>query len=312
MNNNRKYYTAFSVCIPVYNQDVRKLILELHRQASLMNCLFEILLIDDYSAFFKEENRQLQPLSKLSYIELKENIGRAGIRNLLAKAAKYPYLVFMDCDTEINSSSYLQNYLNEIPTDIVVGGCQYASAPSKGEYLLRWRYGICREQRSASQRNERPNKSFSAFNFMIKKEIFTQIKFDENLPEYGHEDTLFGWALKKQNIMINHIDNPLIHIGLDNAKDFIEKTENSVKNLWFIYQNISEKDEFRQDNNLLKHCVLIQKYGLSGLISLFFRIFRFTIYKNLLSKHPQMIFFDLYKLGILNEIVRGKKFTGSS
>ncbi|MCL1939004.1 MAG: glycosyltransferase [Candidatus Azobacteroides sp.] len=294
---------AFSICIPIYNWDVRKLILELHRQASLTNCLFEILLIDDCSASFKEENRQLQQLTQLSYIELKENIGRSRIRNLLAKTAQYPYLIFMDCDTEINNPSYLQNYLNEIPADVVVGNCQYTSVPPERVYLLRWRYGICREQRNASQRNKQPNKSFSAFNFMIQKKIFDRIQFDENLSSYGHEDTLFGWKLKKQNIRICHIDNPLIHSALDNSKDFIEKTENSVKNLWLIYQTISEseKNEFAQDNDLLKYSLWMQKRGLSDFISLIFKIFRYPLYKNLLSKHPQMFFFDLYKLGYLHQ-----------
>ena len=303
MNENQEYNLAFSVCIPVYNTDVRKLVLELHRQASSMNCPFEILLIDDGSTVFKEENRQLQQLPNLSSIELKENIGRAKIRNLLAKTAQYPYLIFMDCDACVFNASYIRNYFKEIPADVVIGGCSYSPIPPvEKEFLLRWKYGVKREARPAEKRKNVPYRSFATFNFLIKKEIFNRIKFDEKISGYGHEDTLFGWTLKKQRITINHIDNPLIHIVSDNTEDFLKKTENSVKNLWHIYRNIPEKEEFMQDNSLLKQYVLIQKYGLSGLLSLFFNIFRSLIYKNLLSTYPQIRFLDLYKLGMLNMI----------
>ena len=304
MNKNK---TAFSICIPIHNCNVFELVSELRRQAVLTGYPFEILLIDDQSSEQLEENRKLKDFSNVSYIELEENIGRSKIRNLLAKKAQYPYLIFMDCDTEVNNPSYLQHYLNEIPSDVVIGGYQYAPTPPEKKYLLRWRYGICREQRNASQRNKQPNKSFSTFNFMIRKEIMKKIQFDENILGYGHEDTLFGWELKKQGITVKHIDNSIIHKTLDETEIFIEKTENSVRNLWKIYQSISEKEEFIQDNNLLKWYVSLQKNHLSGVITLFFKLFRPLLYKNLLSKHPQIKIFDLYKLGMLSHQIPNQK-----
>ena len=292
---------AFSICIPIYNCSVFELVSELHRQAVPTGYPFEILLIDDQSSEQLDENRKLKDFSNVFYTELQENAGRAKIRNLLAQKAQYPYLIFMDCDTEVNNSSYLQNYLNETPSDVVIGGYQYSRTPPEKKYLLRWLYGICREQRNASQRNKQPNKSFSTFNFMIRKEIMEKIQFDENISGYGHEDTLFGWELKKQGITVKHIDNSIIHKTLDETEVFIKKTENAVRNLWKIYQGISGKEEFTQDNSLLNNYVFLQKNHLSGVISLFFKIFRPLLYKNLLSEHPRIKVFDLYKMGMMNE-----------
>ncbi len=312
MSNTQEDKIAFSICIPVYNCDTSELVSELHRQAVQAGYPFEILLIDDRSSCCQEENRKSELLSGVIYIELEENIGRAKIRNLLAEKARYPYLIFMDCDTEVNNASYLQNYLSEIPADVVIGGYQYTPAPPEKKYLLRWRYGICREQRTASQRNKQPNKSFSTFNFMIRKEIMEKIRFDENISGYGHEDTLFGWELKKKGILVKHIDNPLIHKELDETSLFIKKTENSVRNLWKIYQSISEKKEFIQDNNLLKCYVSLQKNHLSIAVSLFFNLFKTILIKNLQSKHPQIKLFDLYKLGIINEAAKNKRLSQKS
>jgi glycosyltransferase involved in cell wall biosynthesis len=303
---NNKQVTSFSICIPVYNCNVTALVSELHRQAVLTNCPFEILLIDDNSTSFLEENRKLQSLPNLLYTELAENVGRAKIRNLLAQAANYPYLIYMDCDTCADNPAYVRRYLDALPAEVVVGGYGYSPTPPEKKYSLRWSYGICREERPASLRNRKPNKSFSTFNFMIRKEIVEKIRFNEQIFGYGHEDTLFGWELKKQGVVVKHIDNPLIHKELDDNKIFVEKTENSVRNLWKIYQDITEKEEFIQDNQLLKCYILLRKYRLSGCYSFFFNLFRPLLYKNLCSKHPRIRFFDLYKLGILNQCRLGK------
>ena len=60
-----------SICIPIYNYDVRELVEELHKQADLSGKIYEILLIEDGSAHFLEENRKVQNLSNVSYVVLK-------------------------------------------------------------------------------------------------------------------------------------------------------------------------------------------------------------------------------------------------
>jgi len=291
-----------SICIPIYNYNVSKLVEELQKQALTSGVLYEILLVDDGSVRFLEENRKLQRFPNVVYIELKENIGRAKIRNFLAKTAKYPYLIFMDCDVKIIDSQFVEKYVNTLPADVLIGGCTYyPTPPAEKEYRLRWVYGTHREARSAVERSKNIYKSFSTFNFLIKKDIFQKIKFNEKISGYGHEDTLFGWELKKQNIAIKHIENPLIHQISDTSPIFLQKTENSVQNLYLLYQKIPEKKGFAEDNHLLKTYIFLKKYCLTLFISLFFGLFGKCLYKNLCSEKPKMLFFDLYKLGILNK-----------
>ena len=294
---------SFSVCIPVYNFSILDAVIELHKQSEQTGFSFEILVIDDCSASFKEENRKIQSLSNVRYIELEENIGRSAIRNKLAEYAQYSYLIFMDCDIIVHNPDYIQNYLNEIPFEVVIGGCGYSDTPPKDKInRLRWEYGISRETTSASLRNKNPYKSFSTFNFMIRKDIFDKIRFDESISGYGHEDTFFGWDLKKQNIHIKHIDNQILHISLVDSSIFISQVKNSIRNLWILYMNIPEKTKFAEDNKLLHHYLIIRKYHLCFLISLFSKLFRQIIFKNLISDKPNMRLFDLYRLTILNEI----------
>ena len=292
--------TAFSICIPIYNYDVSILVKELYKQSLETHLPFEILLMDDRSSILQKENRLLGELPFVTYMELKENIGRAKIRNRLAQAAQYPYLIFMDCDTETNQPDYIRKYLNILPADIVAGGYAYSLVPPEKEYLLRWHYGRNREEIPAAVRNQHPNKSFSTFNFMIRKDLFEQVRFDETISGYGHEDTLFGWALRQEGVTIKHIDNSLLHKSLDDSATFISKIENSVKNLWHIYQLIPEKKEFSQDNKLLRCYLIFKKYHLTFLISIFSFVARPILLCNLKSKHPKMLCMDLFKLVELN------------
>ena len=46
------FMKGLSILIPVYNADVSKLVHDLHRQALLLDCPFEIVLADDCSVEF--------------------------------------------------------------------------------------------------------------------------------------------------------------------------------------------------------------------------------------------------------------------
>ena len=93
---------------------------------------------------------------------------------------------------------------------------------TKKTQVLRWKYGRNREEKNASLRNQSPYQSFTAFNLLAPKDIFQKIAFNEKIDGYGHEDTLFGIELKKEGVTIAHIDNPIIHLGLDEHQVFIK------------------------------------------------------------------------------------------
>lgn len=288
-----------SICIPVYNYEVSPLVGELHRQLAASGVPFEILLIDDASLpGFREKNRQSLP-SNTNYIQLHQNIGRSKIRNLLAKKAQYPYLLFMDCDSAVPSATFISQYIRICQPGIVCyGGCMYEKELQDISSSLRWKYGHQRESRSAAQRKKHPNTGFRTNNFLIDKNIFSTVTFDEEITEYGHEDTLFGMDLEQAGIVIRHIDNPLIHLGLEDNRTFLKKTESSLTNLNRIEQHLKEKN-IPPDNyfRIIRTRNILKKFRIHKITVFFFKIFRSSLRKNLCGKRPNLLLFDLYRLG---------------
>jgi glycosyltransferase involved in cell wall biosynthesis len=290
-----------SICIPIYNYDVTRFVQDLHRQAEKIARPFEILLMDDASEEKYGILNQTIDLKHVRYLPLEKNIGRARIRNRLAQEAQYPYLLFMDCDSAVSSDFYIENYLPYCePQTICYGGRKYADKKPDYNTYLRWKYGVERECFTAEVRKKHPNHSFFSNNFLIHKPLFEKVKFNENLEGYGHEDTFFGLELLGKGIVIQHIDNQLIHIGLESASDFLEKTENGLVNLLKMEEMLREnKPEYIGHSNLVKSKIALQKGHLIGLAAALFKFTQTFMKKNLLGKNPSLRIFDLYKLGLL-------------
>lgn len=287
-----------SILIPVYNYSVVKLVNDLHAQATLLSCAFEIIVADDCSdAENIEQNAAIEKLSSVRFIRLSENMGRARIRNFLAHEAQFPYLIFMDCDAEVLNNTFLQTYVQYCSGIVVVcGGTAYQTTKPHNSYRLRWEYGKQREQISALQRNARPNASFSTFNFLISKSIIQAIPFNETIREYGHEDTLFGFELQKHSYTILHIDNQLIHKGLDDNIVFVEKTKRAIEGLQMLLLNPLIDREFFTDISLARIYSRIEHFRLRFLFSLMYVLFG-SMSKTVMCKYRVPIqLFDMYKL----------------
>ena len=115
-----------SVCIPVYNFDVRELVNSLSKEITNTELNAEIILIDDASSNdFVTINEPLKDVAN-QFIFLEKNIGRSSIRNLFLSYASGDFLLFLDCDAKIISEKFLQNYLHFIQknkeTKVVFGG----------------------------------------------------------------------------------------------------------------------------------------------------------------------------------------------
>ncbi len=294
-----------SICIPVYNVDARDLIQTLH-DLGLEQESFEIIVLDDASDFsFQKLNREVQALPHVLYKELTKNTGRSAIRNLFLKYAKYNYLLFIDGDAKVMRNDFLKKYFNyKQKADVICGGTAYENSLPESKYILRWTYGQQREAIPAEQRQQFPNRSFSGFNFLIKKNIFNKIRFDESITQYGHEDTLLGHALQKANIPVFHIDNPLIHLGLDESNIFLEKTEASIENLVYIQRKLKTDQAFTHQNKLLLTVARLEKTGLEGLVYFILKNIKNLLHKNLCSSNPNIRYFDLYKLFLFLRIKR--------
>lgn len=136
--------------------------------------------------------------------------------------------------------------------------------------------------------------SFLTLNFLIKKSIFEQVCFNENIPNLRHEDTLFSFELMKSKINIIHIDNSVYHLGIENNNVFLKKSEESV----FGLKNLVDSNLISSDYVKLSHYFqILQKYRLESIIALFFKISRHLFFKQLLSKKPSLFLFDIYRLG---------------
>jgi STE24 endopeptidase len=292
---------AFSICIPIYNFDVGELVRSLQEQAVKTGLPFEILLMDDASSMEYRKLNATIDLPGVRYIQLSQNVGRSKIRNQLSREAKYPYLIFMDCDSAVPSTDYINRYIPYFePETICYGGRMYEDKRPDDEKYLRWKYGRKRECIPAVQRDINPNYGFEANNFLIDKLLFEKVRFDETLQGYGHEDTLFGIQLLGEGIIIRHIDNPLVHIGLEDTETFLRKTESGVSNLQKIAEILrANYPEYAGHSRLVRLKKSLDKWKLTAVAAFALSWFQPLIKKNLSGKHPSLFCFDLYKLGVL-------------
>lgn len=290
-----------SVLIPVFNQEVVSLVQALLHQISLSGAEFEILLMDDQSdEEYKRQNAMLESIPHVKTYRLPSKAGRSVARNFLAAQAKYDYCLFIDCDSEIADDRFIERYLDYCNGEdvVVCGGTCYHEKQPETDRLLRWTYGVKNEVKPASIRNKRPNYYFQAFNFLIRRELFLQIRFNELLKNYGHEDTLFRFELSQRNINVIHIDNPLYHIGIDTNKEYLQKTGQGVENLKILMESPDSKE-------LISHMRLLRYYRIFKQTRTVFVVFavyfllRGWILRNLNSGHPNMALFNFYKLGYL-------------
>lgn len=292
-----------SILIPTYNYNITKLVTDLHLQAEASYADVEIIVMEDGSTLFLDENQKIENFKHCIYIALKENIGRSAIRNKLADTARYEHLLFIDCDAEVCNQNYVQRYLAFCKENcVVIGGTAYDKKEDNPDFSLRLKYGREREAKMAQERLQSSHLShFSTFNFLISKNIFNQIRFDETLKGYGHEDTLFGHAIAELSCDAHHIDNALIHKGLDDNITFISKTENGTKNLYLMYK--SEKYPFLSNQSkLLKSFIRMKKSGLNNIFAYIFPWFKSYLFNKMCAKNPSLRAFDLYKLLYLCKI----------
>ncbi len=287
-----------SILIPTYNHDLTDLVKGLCHQASELKVPYEILIIDDNSAAgFRSRNLALTRMSHVRYLQLEENVGRSRIRNMLAGKARFENLLFIDADARIMATDYLSRYIGMLgPERVICGGTAYLpDQPVDADYRLRWHYGRKREERSAFERSKDPCRAFSSFQFLATKKILEQVPFDNDLTAYGHEDTVFGLDLEQRGIPVLHIDNSLVHDGLEPTDEFLDKTRQGLRNLKFLV------DEGRYAGletgvRILRKYYSLRRLGLHPCMKYLYGKGSVSMNKNLKRKNPRLWILDLYKL----------------
>ena len=175
-----------SILIPTYNYAVFSLVKSLYTQLKQQDYPFEIVCYDNGSnSEINSVNDKINSLDHCFYKSLIKNGGRSKIRNLLAEKAKFKWLLFLDADVLPVSKNFIQIYFDSIINNdvkVVFGGLKYEEKPPN-DRMLRWVYGKAREEIPLRIRKKNPQEYFTSANFLIYKELFQHIKFDETLVE---------------------------------------------------------------------------------------------------------------------------------
>jgi glycosyltransferase involved in cell wall biosynthesis len=303
-----------SLLVPVYDYDIIALVHGMKSALGKVPELCEIIIGDDGSSpEYKEKYRTLEG-DGVKLLSTDRNIGRAAIRNKLALEASGDYLLFIDADTVLRGTAeaYFKKWLPMMSIyKVICGGILYHDAPpGDPDKLLRWKYGKSMEQRKASEKNKNPHAWFSTFNVLIEKTVFSKIRFNEELKQYGYEDTLMGYQLKKAGIEILHIDNGLLHEGLETNKEFLNKTKMGIENLSKLYDNVTDKRTFSRTVKLMRTYNYLRFFRLTNIMARFYIRYRDRMEIRLESGRISVLLYRFYRASMFctyREIHRRKK-----
>ena len=287
-----------SFLIPTCNFDCSTLVKTIWRQADALHkktnnsFRFEIIVSDDASDntnILASLENKTAGLSYVSILRQDKRLGRAANRNALISASTMPWKVFMDADAEVYSTNFVERYWEARNLADVVCGSLLPAEPQKG-CELRYKYEKNASKNfSVEKRNNHPHTRFTVFNVMMNEKTTEKVRFDENCKDYGHEDTLFGMMLRDSGLTVVHIDNPLIHTGIDSNEEFLSKTEEALKSLICLPQLTNVVGSSRIYS-------LFERIYLAGMLRISSRAFCPMLRKNLLGRHPNLFLFDCYKL----------------
>jgi glycosyltransferase involved in cell wall biosynthesis len=290
-----------SILIPTHNYDCSRLVYDLETQLSDDD---EIIVGNDCSTdkSIVAKLNEIGNSGKSRLYTPSENqhpLGRAAIRNALAREAKGEWLLFIDADAEVCNKTFIDDYLSATKfAPVVCGGTGNLSECPSPECRLRYDYEVEAEQRlTVERRREFPYAQLTTFNFLIRRDIFLSIEFDEKIREYGYEDTCFGFELKERGIAIHHIDNKLTHLGIETSNVYLAKIETALRSLAKL-----EPEQHRQIR-LSAFAMKFERYYLLGLVRCVFRLTKKLLRANLLGKHPNQKLFAFYKLGYYADLM---------
>ena len=283
-----------SILIPVFGESVDAQLANLASEVKGLNYPVEIIVCDDASGNPKPPAYSDYKGVTFRFIALEQNLGRSKIRNFLGKEAKYEQLIFIDAECHPIQSKFISTYQIKFDEDIVlVGGQLFAEEkPERVDHQLRWLYGTEVEARELKERVKSPYRSFMANNFSISKSLLAKYPFDEEHTGYGHEDTLFGFQLRENEVEVEHIKNPVRHQVSETNEQFLNKTSEGIDNLVRLYR------EGKLDNHvrLIKTYESLKLTGFVGLTRSIMAKRRDRYYHDLVQGTGTLRKFSLFKM----------------
>lgn len=282
-----------SILMPTFNDDCCDAVMELARQALEIDGLqFEILIGDDGSdnAEIASRNSQCTAIRTCRYIRRNENIGRAAIRNLLAREARFEWLLFVDSGMGISRDDFVKTYLTTEETPVYGGYAVSCDDHKSMRSNLRYCYEMAAaEGHKVENRAKRPNRDFHTSNFLVKRSLFLQHPLDERFRNYGYEDVFWGKQLSEAGITIHHIANPVAFDRFETNERFLDKTEEGLRTLHQF------RDELDGYSRLLRTAKIIESLHLKGICNKIFAK-KQQRWRRDLCGSPSLRLFKYYKL----------------
>lgn len=308
-----------SILLPSYNNVCVSLVQALQRQADALRgkldkpFRYEIIVADDCStdAACIDANRVIGDMLHCRYLRMKQNVGRAQIRNVLISESSGDYVLLIDSDLFLCDDNYLYKYATST-ADVVYGGTRIGGEglamvdnEANTENLkgnLRYIYEKKAEpSHRAVFRQLRPNQEISVCNLYARRDIMKAHPFDSRFKAYGYEDVLFGKRLAESGIEVTHIDNPVLINEFEPNSVFVKKTEEAILTLCRFEQDLEGY------SNLKTKVTTLGRYIPLPLFRLWHRIMKNKEKRNLTGSKPSLLLFKLYKLGFFLENRKVKK-----
>ncbi len=287
-----------SICIPTFNTDVFKLVYAIHAQCEKSGIEYEILIIDDASTSHEilSKNKDLEKLLNVQFIKNEVNLGRTKTRKKAAELSKFSWILFLDSDVVPSSHDFIANYIRSLNSGykVILGGYSYCNI-KKSDRGFRWNYGKAREEASSEVRNSKPYGYVFSGNILVEKNTFLECNFKEDTKLYGM-DIFFSYQLYVNKIPILHIDNLILHEGLDENEVFFKKSLLSVKSRFYYLKDLPEIEKV---NPLLKYYKKLDQFGLKKIVGFLFKTLEPNMKKRIVCDEPNLFLFDLYRLGYI-------------
>ena len=293
---------GLSLLIPVYRDSCVSQVTALLRQCRDLNMPWEIVVVDDGSpSSFDAMNDEIGSMHGCRLIKRRKNVGRAAIRNFLAREALFDTLLYIDAGM-MPSEGFVATYVRYIgKADVVVGSLRVAKAIVDKSNLRCLNELKAERGYSVGKSNEHPYNNFHSGNFMAKSQVVLDNPFRENIKTYGYEDTLFGKGLAERRVSIVHIDNPLLFVRFETNERFLEKTEEAMRTLY------DYRKELKGYSALLHLVDSLRRHHLLWITVWITRLTNAVVRRSLMGKHPSLFLYNVFRVCCLSNNYMDKK-----
>ena len=104
--------------------------------------------------------------------------------------------------------------------------------------------------------------------------------------------------MRREGIIIDHIDNPIGFCTFEDNASFVSKTEEGLSTLCRF------REQLEGYSRLMAVVEKLERWHMKGILRTFLRWFLSSFRNNLTGSHPNLTVFNLYKLGYLLKIMR--------